>query len=72
MGPLALWFANTPGYRGSIRGRVIPKWYLMSLCLTLSIIRYRSKVKWSNPVKGCLRITLDYSRPTYIYIYIYI
>ena len=28
------------------------KWYLMTPCLTLSIIRYRSRVKWVNPGKG--------------------
>ena len=28
------------------------KWYLISPCLTLSIIRYVSRVKWSNPWKG--------------------
>ena len=28
------------------------KWYLMLPCLTLSIIRYISRVKWSNPGKG--------------------
>ena len=27
------------------------KWYLMPPCLTLSIIRYGSRVKWSNPGK---------------------
>ena len=26
----------------------LKKWYLMPPCLTLSIIRYRSRVKWSN------------------------
>ena len=48
-------FANRPGDLGSIPGRVIPKtqkWYLMPPCLTLSIIRYGSRVKWSNPGKG--------------------
>ena len=30
----------------------LKKWYLMPLCLTLSIIRYGSRVKWSNPAKG--------------------
>ena len=48
-------FANGPGDLGSIPGRVIPKtqkWYLMPPCLTLSIIRYGSRVKWSNPGKG--------------------
>ncbi len=72
-------FANGPGDLGSIPGRVIPKtlkkWYLMPPCLTLSIIRYGSGVKWSNPGKGVapcpspwcssyrkgsLRVTLDY------------
>ena len=79
-------FANGPGDRDSIPGRVIPKtqsqiactiwvecspmvletgvqfqaesyqrlkkWYLMPPCLTLNIIRYGSKVKWSNPGNG--------------------
>ena len=29
----------------------LKKWYLMPPCLTLSIIRYGSRVKWSNPEK---------------------
>ena len=29
----------------------LKKWYLMLPCLTLSIIRYGSRVKWSNPGK---------------------
>ena len=48
-------FANSPGDRDSIPDQVIPKtkkWYLMSPCLTLSIIRLGSRVKWSNPGKG--------------------
>ena len=28
------------------------KWFLIPPCLTLSIIRYVSRVKWSNPGKG--------------------
>ena len=47
--------ANGPGDRVSIPGRVIPKtkkWYSMPPCLTLSIIRKGSRVKWSNPVNG--------------------
>ena len=32
--------------------RLKKKWYLMAPCLTLSIIRYGSRVKWSNPGKG--------------------
>ena len=48
-------FANGPGDRDSITGRVIPKtqkWYLTPLCLTRSIITPASWVKWSNPGKG--------------------
>ena len=30
----------------------LKKWYLMSPCLILRIIRRRSRVKWSNPGKG--------------------
>ena len=30
----------------------LKKWYLMPPCLTLSIIRYESRVKWHNPGKG--------------------
>ena len=56
----------------------------MPPCLTLSIIRYGSRVKWRNPGKGvassptpwcssyrkrCLRVTLDYGRQLYIYIW---
>ena len=43
--------ANGPGDLGSITSWVIPKtqkWYLTPLCLTLSIIRYRSRVNRSN------------------------
>ena len=70
-------FANGPGDLGSIPDRVMletQKWYLMSPCLTLSIIRNGLRVKWSNPGKGVapsltpqcssyrkgsLRVTLD-------------
>ena len=31
---------------------IVLQWYLMPPCLTLSIIRYRSRVKWSNTGKG--------------------
>ena len=73
-------FANVPWDLGSIPGRVIPKtlkWYLIPPCLTLSNIRYVSRVKWSNPGKGVtpfttprcgsywkesLLVTLDYGR----------
>ena len=50
----AIVFTNGPEDLGSILGWVIPKtqkWYLMPPCLTLSFIRYGSRVKWSNPGK---------------------
>ena len=77
-------FVNGPGNLGSIPGRVIPKtqkWYLIPPCLTLSIIRYGSRVKWSNPRKGVvpspipwcssyrkgrLRVTPDYGRQLFL------
>ena len=58
----------------------LKKWYLIPPCLTLSIIKYGSRVKWSNPGKGVapsptpwcssyrkgsLRVTLDYSCQLY-------
>ena len=48
-------FANGLGGQGSISGQVIPKTQKIDeilTCLALSIIRYRSKVKWSNPRNG--------------------
>ena len=48
-------FANGPEDQGSIPGHVIPKTQKMVLdaaCLTLSIIRWSSRVKWSNPGNG--------------------
>ena len=66
----------------------LKEWYLIPPCLTLSIIRYRSRVKWINPGKGvtaCFiarsssywkgspQIDLDYGHQLiYINIYIYI
>ena len=62
----------------------LKKWYLMLPCLTLSIIRYESRVKWSNPGngivlsptpwcssywKGNLQVALDYGHQLYFYIY---
>ena len=60
MGLVGRMFANGLGDQGSIPGRVISKTkkkkkkkrYLMPPCLILSIIRYRSKVKWGKPGKG--------------------
>ena len=81
---------NDPGDLDSIPGRVIPKtlrWYLILPCLTLSNIRYVSRVKWSNPEKwivssstprcrsywkGSLLVALDYGRQLYFTLYIYI
>ena len=64
----------------------LKKWYLMPPCLTLSIIRNGSRVKWSNPGKGValfstpwcssyrkgsLRVTLDYGRQIYLLKFLY-
>ena len=80
-------FANSPGDRDSIPGWVIPKtknWHLMQPCLTLSIIRYGSRVNGSNPKKGVapfptprcssywkgsLRVALDYGRQLLLIVY---
>ena len=57
------------------------KWYLIPSCLTLSNIRYISRVKWNNPGKevapsptprcssywkGSLLVVLDYGRQLYL------
>ena len=47
------------------------KWYLIPPCLTLRIIRYISRVKWSNPSKGVPPCPTG-ANFIYIYIYIYI
>ena len=85
-------FTNGLGDLGSIsrlsHTKDSKKWYLMPPCLTLSIIRYGSRVKWRNPGKGVapfptlwcssywkgsLRVTLDKVCQLYfIYIYVYI
>ena len=64
----------------------LKKWYLMPPCLTLTNIRYVSRVKWSNPGigvapsptpwcssyrKGSLRVTLDYGRQLYFLLLLY-
>ena len=48
-------FANGP--EAEVQSEVesyqrLEKWYLIPPCLTLSITRYVSRVKWSNPGKG--------------------
>ena len=48
-------FANGHDDRSSIPGRVMPKTQKMVLespFFALSIIRYRSRVKWSHPGNG--------------------
>ena len=77
--------ADGPRNRGSIPGRVIPKTQKMVLdtCLTLNIIRYVSRIEWSNPGKGVapsltlrcsscwkgsLRVALDYGHQVKIYV----
>ena len=57
-GPLAKWVEGSPIVRETgVQSQVesyqrLKKWYLMWPGLTLSIIRYGSRVKWSNPGKG--------------------
>ena len=68
-------------YWGSTLGW-LKKWYLILLRLTLSIIRYVSRVKWSNPRnrvapyptprrsslwKENLHVALDYGRQLYLF-----
>ena len=67
-------FTNGPGDLGSIHTKDSKKGFLRPPCLTLSIIRYGSRVKWNNPKNGVapsptprcgsnlketLRVTLD-------------
>ena len=55
IGPVGRVFANGRGDLGSIPSCIIPKtlkWYLIPPCLTLSNIRYVSRVKRSNQGKG--------------------
>ena len=54
---MALWVVCMPvvwetGVQSQVESYQILKWYLMLPCLRLSITRYRSRVKWSNPEKG--------------------
>ena len=61
--------------------RLKKKWYLIPPCLTISIMRYISRVKWSNPGKGVapsltprcssywkgsFLVAYDYSRQLYL------
>ena len=71
---LAWWLECSPMVRETwVQSQVesyqwLKKWYLMPPCLTLSIIRYGLRVKWSNPSptpscssywKGSLWVALD-------------
>ena len=79
-GPLVQWIECSPiawetGVQSQVKSyQTLKKWFLTSHCLTLSITRYLSRVKWSNPGKvvvpfptlrcssywkGSLRVTLD-------------
>ena len=51
IGLMSTVFANGRGYPVILKTQ---KWYLIFPCLTLSIIRYESRVKWSNPGKEVL------------------
>ena len=49
-----------PENQGSIPGRVLPKtkkWFLMPSCLTLSIVRIKSKVEQSREWSSALSYT---------------
>ena len=81
-------FTNSPG--DWVQSQVesyqrLKKWYLMPPCLTPSIIRYRSWLKWGNPekgvapsltlwcssyLKGSLQVILYSGRQLYWYIYL--
>ena len=84
---LAKWIECLPmGWETGVQSQVksyqrLKKWYLIPPCLTLSIIRYGSRVKWSNPGKGVapsstpwyssywkgsLWVALDYSHQLYL------
>ena len=85
--PLAQWVKCSPMTRETwVQFQVasyqrLLKWYLIPPCLTLSNIRYVSRVKWSNPWKEVapsptprcssywkrsLRVALDYGRQFYL------
>ena len=91
---LAWWVECSPMVRETgVQSRIetyqrLKKWYLITPCLTLSIIRYVSMVKWSNPGKGVvpfpmprcssywkgsLWVALDYRRQLLLFLlYIYL
>ena len=68
-------FANDPETR--VQSLVesyqrLKKWYLIPPCLPLSIIRYVSRVKWSNPEKGVAPSFTPFPLHTYTHTHIYI
>ena len=92
-GSLSQWVECSPMIRETwVQSQVasyqrLKKWYMIPSCLTLSNIRYVSRVKWSNPGKGLtpsptprcssywkgsLLVALDQGRELYYFIYIYI
>ena len=46
------WWSGRLGFKSWSSHTILIKWYLMLPCLTLTIIKYKSRVKWSNPGKG--------------------
>ena len=79
--------ARETGVQSQVESYQRPKkWYLILPCLTLSIIRYVSRVKWSNPAKGVVppptprcssywkgsfRVALDYGHQLYLLLLFY-
>ena len=67
--------SGTPGFNQVELYQKLKKWYLIPPCLSLSIIRYGSRVKWSNSSKGVAPFSTPRSGSywnLYTYIYIYI
>ena len=68
-------FAWETGIQSQVKSyQRLQKWYLVSSCLTLSVIMYGSRIKWSNSSywKGSLRFIIDYGRRLYFFVYVYI
>ena len=75
-------FAREIRVQSQVESNQIPKkWYLIRSCLTFSIIRHLSRVKWSDPGKGVdpsptprcssywkrsLRVAYDYGHQLYL------
>ena len=66
--------ASGLGNQGLIPGWVLPntqKWYMMRPCLTLSLIRYRSRVSVVAIEKGTFGLPLTTVCQLTLYIYVY-